>query len=293
MGYLLILLKTFFNQAETMIVKKYGQKHQIGGMFFNAVICLFSMIFFFITDKDGLYFPKELWSYGLISCVLFAAGFYYMYAALKVGSFAITKMFTSFTVIVTIVYGIVVLKESANLLTYVSIALILVSIFFMNFNNIDKSSDDNKKSFSVKWLIYVIIVFAANGFIGVLQRAQQIRFDAKCDNEFMIISLAGAFLGLTIIGLILERERLGYIVKHGTVYGMCAGIFNGASNFTGMLVLLCLPISISSPVSTGVGMIANFAISIIIYKEKFSKMQLLSAVMGLTAVVLLKVSELI
>ena len=33
MGYLLLALKALFHQSETMIVKKYGQKHKAGGMF--------------------------------------------------------------------------------------------------------------------------------------------------------------------------------------------------------------------------------------------------------------------
>ena len=291
MGYLLLILKAFSHQAETMIVRRYGQKHQVGGMFFNAVICLFSMIFFVVTDKGGYYFPKSLWTYGIISCIMFASGFYFMYAALKNGSFALTKLLSSFSGVITIFYGIAILKENANWLTYVSLVLIFTSVFLMNFGKADKTSQENKKAFSVKWLVYVVIVFVSNGLIGVLQREQQLAFDGRCDNEFMIISLLGAFLALMIFGFILERERLGYIIKHGTLYGMGAGLLNGASNFSGILMFLYLPVSLSTPLVTGLGIVLSFVISITLYKEKFNKMQMLSAVTGLVALVLLNVSK--
>lgn len=56
-------------------------------------------------------------------------------------------------------------------------------------------------------------------------------------------------MALTLFGLILERERIGYIVKHGTLCGMGAGLFNGASNFAGLLLLLYMPISLSTPLT--------------------------------------------
>ena len=293
MGYLFLVLKVLAHQGETMIVKKYGQKHRIGGMFFNAVICLFSMIFFIITEDGGFYFPKELWAYGLISCLMFAGGFYFMYAALKVGSFALTKLLSSFSSVITIAYGIVVLKEVANFLTYISLALVFTSVFLVNFSNTKSDDGKNQKPFSLKWLLYVFIILVTNGLIGVLQKMQQLRFDNACSNEFMIISLGGAFLFLTALGLVLERERLGYIVKHGSLYGLGAGVLNGASNFAGILLLLYMPISMSTPLNTGLSILLSFVISILIYKEKFDKMQIAGVAVGLVALVLLNVAKFI
>ena len=67
MGALLLVLDMITQQGEGMTVRAYGKRHAVGGMFFNAVICLFSMIFFFITDKGGLVFTKELIAYGVVS----------------------------------------------------------------------------------------------------------------------------------------------------------------------------------------------------------------------------------
>ena len=38
MGTFLLMLDAVVGQGETMIVRKYGKKHKIGGMFFNAMI---------------------------------------------------------------------------------------------------------------------------------------------------------------------------------------------------------------------------------------------------------------
>ena len=51
-GLSLAMGSVFAHQAEAMTVKRYGDKHGKGGMFFNAILCLFAVVFFLISDKD-------------------------------------------------------------------------------------------------------------------------------------------------------------------------------------------------------------------------------------------------
>ena len=182
MGTLLIIIDQFIGQGEGMVVRHYGKKYGDGGMFFNSFICLFASIFFLITDKGGLCFPKELWLYGIISCFLFATGFYTMYVALATGSYIGTKMFGGFSGIIPIAYGILFLKETATVTTYIATALIFLSVFLRVYQKPGSMKDENA---SLKWYIYLLLSAISNGFISVVSRMQQIRFDHAYDNEFM------------------------------------------------------------------------------------------------------------
>lgn len=284
-GMLLLILHQIVQQGEGMLVKNYGKKHGAGGMFFNAIICLFSMVFFFVTDKDGLHFPKELFLYGFVSCLMFATGFYSMYLALKLGSYAMSKLFASFSGIIAIAYGIVFLREPSNFITYTAIVLVFISVFLMNYK---KEKDSAEKGFSLKWFLAVLATVISNGLIAVLQKAQQLKFHNGCDNEFMILSLGGAFVALFVLGLILEREKLGQIIKHGTLYGAGAGLMNGAMNFLNLAVYIFIPISAATSIRTGLSIVGSFAVSVLIYREKFTLMQALSAGVGIIALLLLQ-----
>ena len=44
-GMLFVMGSLVSHQLETMIVKRYGDKYGKGGMFFNAIICIFAMIY--------------------------------------------------------------------------------------------------------------------------------------------------------------------------------------------------------------------------------------------------------
>ena len=76
-------------------------------------------------------------------------------------------------------------------------------------------------------------------------------------------------------------------IKNGFLYGMFAGMFNGINNFLILVTYNYVPISISAPVKTGLGMVISFLMSVIIYKEKFSRRQLLAVAIGIVAVVLM------
>lgn len=286
MGFLLILLNQTAHQVESMLVRRYGKKHGAGGLFFNAIICLFAMIFFVLTDRDGFNFPGELFLYGFVSCLMFAAGFYSMYLALQLGSYAISKLICSFSGVFAIVYGLVFLKEPAGVITYIAFALVFTSVFLMNYKT-GGGEKDEEKGFSLKWLICVLVSLVSNGMIAVLSRMQQIRFDNACDNEFMMLSLGGAFAALLAIALITERSGLKQMLKFGTLYGGLAGLMNGAGNLVNLATYIFLPISVVTPIRTGLGIVMNFAVSVLLYKEKFTHRQLVSAVIGVLALVLL------
>ncbi len=283
MGVFLLILNAALNQAESMVMRLYGKKHSVGGMFFNAIVSLSATVFFFLTDKNGLYFPKDIWIYGGISALMFASGFYTMFLALQLGSFVTTKTIASFYGILPILYGILFLKEPAGIYVYLGIVLVFVSMYLMNCS---KKGNEEKKAFSAKWLICVLVTTIINGLLGILIRMQQLHFNHACDNEFMILSCGGAFLLLLLLSFMQERDRIGYILKHGTPYGLLTGLVNGSKNLVSLFVYLYIPISIATPILSGLGIILSFLISVLIYKEKLTKTQLVSVAIGAVALVL-------
>jgi drug/metabolite transporter (DMT)-like permease len=186
-----------------MAVRLYGRKHQDGGMFFNAIICAFAALFLLITDKNGLQFPKELFLYSISGAVTTAVGFYTAYLAFKYGSFILTKLISSFYSVIVIAYGIVFLREPADLFGYIGIVLFLISSVMVNLKKEDVSE---KKEFSVKWLVCAVLCAVGNALLVIIMRSQQIKFDGAYDNEYMIVNSLGAAILLFAIGLITERK---------------------------------------------------------------------------------------
>ena len=282
-GMILICLGLVTNQFEAMIVRFYGKKYKNGGMFFNAIICLFAMIYFFVTDKGGLEFPRGVCLYGAINSLMYATGFYSAYAAFKHGSFGLSRLFTSFGVIIPTFYGIVFLKEPTTPFTYISFAMILISLFLMNY----QGKEHRGKKISFKWVLSIIFIIVSNAAISIIGRVQYGIYGNTYKNEFLIVSLAGATIALLILGLIFERDSFKVEIKHCLIFGALAGFFNGIGNLLTLITYEYLPISFISPVKSGVSIVISFLVSIILYGEGFNKRQLLSVVIGVLAVVLM------
>ena len=283
MGYLLIIVYTLLNLGESVFVRTYAKKHGSGGMLMNAIVALFATLFFVVTDADGFHAPAEMIPLAILNAFLFGAGFYCTFAAYKCGPYGLTRLIGNFSLIFTIFYGIFFLNEQPKIATYIGIVMIFAAMVLINY----KKKGEDEMGISLKWFILVMISMVANGFIGVFTRMQQIRFNDTCSSEFQIISIGGSFVLLALIGLILDRDKLPYFLKHGSIYGVGAGIFNGAKNFLTLVIYTLLPLSIVSPMKTGLGMLATFALALCIYKEKYAKKQIIGVILGVVAVILL------
>ena len=282
-GLSFVLCGIIVNQLEAIFVKRYGQKHGKGGMFFNAIICLFATIYFFVTDKGGLHFPKEILIYGLINSAMYAVGFYTVYIAFKTGSFGLTRLFTSFGVIISTFYGIIFLKEPTSIFTYIALGMIFVSLFLVNYQRNEKKA----QKISIIWVLCVLFNVISGSAIAIIGRMQFGIFGDAYKNEFLILSLGGAALYLLILGVLFEKNSFRTTIKYGALYGAAAGIFNGIANLITLVVYNYLPISFMTPFRSGLGLVINFLVSVLFYKEKLSKCQLVSVAIGVAAVVLM------
>ena len=286
-GYLLILLFALLDLGETMIYKAYGKKYSSGGMLMNAVIALFAGLFFLITDTGGFYAPVEMIPLACINMLLYATGFYLTFLSFKIGPYGLTRLILSFSLIMPIFYGLFFLDEETTPLTYIGIALVFAAMFLINFSPKESSKKSDEEGFSIKWLICIIASTLANGFIAILVRMQQLKFDNACSNEYQMISYAGAFILLALIGFITERKNLKSVIKSGLVYGIGAGLCNGVKDFTLIFAYLFLPISTVEPLRSSLSMIGAFLVSLMFYKEKYSRMQKIGILLGAAAVVIL------
>jgi len=291
LGLGLLLIYSTAHQGEVMLVRRYGKKHGAGGMLFNGVICLFAMIFFILTDRDGFCFARGLWIYGIANAVLYAAGFYFAYVAYASGNYFLTSTITSMQFIVPIVYGLVFLQEQSNALTYLSLAFSLGSVALMIYARWEKTekSDDNK-GISAKWLIATLITLFSNGFISIVAKMQQTAFDKLYSNEYMIITLAGASVSLLIMAIVLEKDGMKKTLRYGFTYGMGAGLLNGLKNAINLAIIALVPLSVLTPMKKGMGIVFTFLVSYFLYKERYTKLQYLSIVLSIIAIVLMQLS---
>lgn len=282
MGYFLIILKTIANISESVMIKKYNAKHSAGGMFFTGILSLFALIFFFVSDKNGLNFPTAMLPYAIAFGFIYCISYFLTFVALACGSFTLSMLIISYSLVFPILYGITFLHESVSVFTCSGLILLMISLFFVRENK-----DEKEKKFSVKWLIAITIVTIGNGLLAIIQKIQQLKFNNECNNEFMIIGLSVSALVLLTCGIIRDRKQLKEIIRYGIPYAGTAGVANGLNNLLTIAVNNLLPLSIVSPVCSGMKIVISFLSASILFKEKYMKRQIIGVGIGVIALVLL------
>jgi len=283
MSTLLLLLSSLCHQAEGVIVKKYNEKHADGNFIFTAFFAFFSMLFFVITHNGGYNFSWQIVPYALAAGALYSGSSFLCFVAYGCGSFVLSKLVLSYSIVITIGYGLIFLKEPVSVFAYIGLIIMIISIYLSNGKN------RGGVKFSLKWFVCIMLSAIGSGMFGVIQRMQQIKFNNSATNEFMIITLGFAFISFLIIGLILDGKNIGRIFKSGVPYAALAGISNGATNFLMLYVFTMIPISIASPSNAGIEIIISFILSKLMFKEVFTKSQVVSVMLGVVAVVLLNI----
>ena len=280
--FLLIILSNITSLVEGALIKKYNARHTKGGFIFTAMVSLFSLLFFLLTDKGGLDFRAEMIPYGIISGLLYCSASLLTFIALGCGPFTLSMLILSYSCIFSMSYGIFFLKDEVSLFTVLGIILILISLFL---NRSEKKQEEKRAS--LKWLVCIGISFFGSGMFGVMQKMQQLKFNNEITNEYMIVTLGISVATLFTIGFIKDYKYVGYIFKHGGIYASIAGISNGTTNFLSLLVNTMLPISIASPIRAGAKIILAFILSVVVFKEKFLKRQVIGVIIGAVALILL------
>ena len=286
---LLATLGTAIHQVEGVMIKQYNKKYGTGGFFFTALIALFAMAFFLVTDRNGLIFPLEMIPYGIASGAFYCMASFLTYIAYGCGSFVLTNLFLSYSLIFSVGYGLIILKEPATFLTYIGLTLMMISVFLVRKKKekATHTEEELRVKISFKWVICVALSVIGSGMFGVMQKLQQVKFNATCDNEFMIVTLFFSVVTLFLIGIIISGKNLLYILRHGGIYASVAGLSNGATNLLNLVVNAMIPISIAAPTRSGVKIVMSFLISLIIFKEKLSKRQTIGVIIGAIALILL------
>lgn len=281
MGYLLIFFKTIANISESVLIKKYNAKHSSGEMFFTGVLSVFAMLFFIITDKNGFNFPTKMLPYAIFFGIIYCISYLFTFVAFSCGSFTLSMLIISYSLIFPILYGIIWLNDTVTPFSYIGFFLLMISLFLV------RTKDEQKNKISAKWLIAIIITTVGNGLLAIIQKVQQVEFDNSCNNEFMIIAIAISAAVLLTVGIIKDRKDIKEVIRYGVPYAGLAGISNGLNNFLLICVNTLLPLSIVSPLCTGAKIVMSFITGQFMFKEEYNKRQIIGVIIGTISLVFL------
>ena len=237
-----------------------------------AAVALF--LFFGLFSPLRFHLPTVLWAsgYGLCLAVSMHTGF----MALSTGPMALTSILAALSLVIPTVWGLVFWKEPLSGWGAAGLALMLICIVLLNFRK--------EYGISKKWSVYALATFAANGFCSVIQKYHQRLYPRQYRIEFMLTAMLLVLLLLLAGELARKRPLKGRC----SGFGLAAGVMNAAANYIVLYLSAAENASVLFPVVSVGNVVAAWLVSKLFFREKMKKIQLLGLLLGIAAVVLLK-----
>ena len=159
------------------------------------------------------------------------------------------------------------------------LCVVFVMILFI-YLSMDKGSDMRLNKL---WLIYCLLAFVFQGGIGVLQKIHQSSLHKNETGVFLLT----AFICSLIYSCIRTKKsfsELNFSKKH-LCFALLCGICTFGMNYLNLKLSGILPSQLFFPIINGSAIILSSVASVLIFKEKLSKKQLIGLCGGMISLV--------
>ncbi len=285
MTYAILIAVVFASTFGSISKAAYCRNGKNSPFLFTAYGAFFSGLFFLCYNK----FQFSLDKHTAIMSVAFAICYVVCdvtgLLAIKRGSISLTSMFSSFSLLLPALFGIVYWKESAKPLFWIGILLFCISIVLVNINFKEKNQTN------LVWLILVALTFFGNGGCSVFQTYHQKTGGADFKAEFMIIAMAFVFVSNAVLSVFTLKKEVVTYSKRAVLWSLLYGILNAGVNL-GVMELSSggeINQSMFFPVISVGSLVLVTLASLLFFNEKLSKMQYGGIAVGIASIVMLQI----
>lgn len=279
MNAVLIILVILGMSTQGLTRKGFSLKHNAPFLFSFMSVGI-AMLFFIVSAGKNFVFSWDYIPYAIIFALGYGSATVFGFFAITHGSLGLTSLVTSYSLIIPTIYGILFLDEKPSFMLYIGLVLLFTSIFLINFVKGEKKP-------TVKWLIFVTLALVGNGICTTAQKVQQMEQNKAYKNEFMAIALFLVTIVCLIFAIIYHKKDFKPVfTKPIIILPIICGVANAVVNYL-VMVLSRLPASLLFPVISAGGIILTGIISLTIYRERFTKQQILGMILGIASVVCL------
>ena len=279
----LLCITIFATTIQSVFKKKVNAKFNGCEFSISTLITLFALVSFLIVSDLSL-FTSELLPYCLILSVCYATAAVTCVLAIGCGSLALTNLALAYSKAIPIFYSITFGTATLNTFQICGLICLGASMIFTYYKR-----DGGGVGITMKWLIYAVLLFLSNGMCGVVMQARQDKFGTSTDGAFMVVSLIFATSFLLIAAIIREKKGVLRVAKSGIHWCAMCGASNGVANFFGLKCLSIMNRAVYYPITSAGDLILTFVFSVVLFKEKLKKNQVVGFIFGIISMILINI----
>ena len=292
MPYVYLMSSVVFVASSSILGAFYNKKTE-GKKDTTSLYTLLSLgsvflfwVIFFAFDIDA---SLEIVPYSMLFALFYTVCNIAMIQALKTGPIVLTSLILQLSLIGVTIWGFFFWDAEFSLLVGIGLLLVAISLWLCLY-----SGKEEARPITVKWLIYVGLVFVGNAGCSIVQRTQQMQFEGRYGNFLMMVATGLSALVCMRGYFRSDRTDSKAIIKGSWYYPVSSGICNALLNLFVMLMAvppasLVLSSSVIYPVLAVGGLILTTVFSVFVFKEKMKWWQWIGVVIGIIAAGLLNI----
>ena len=273
-GLFLCSAMTTFSQ------QKYGRaiRHRTDIWVYALITGIISMLFFGITSGFSILLNKKTIIYALILTVMAIISYFVqllVYRYMGVVEVAVITM--SGKLLLTSIVGFLLFSETVSLISASRIVLMLITVLLIFAHNkkCNSKKNDSVQSFTLIGLLLCVAIVG----IGVLNTVvlKYIAIDAEVTSSNALFFFTNAMIALfSVLFLLFEShgsietvaKEFRAISKSGYLAIIAKTVSGNVSSLLGVLILANGDVSLYSPLSNALGLLATEAVAVFILRER-------------------------
>lgn len=280
MVYILVLLLGVLASSKVCVQTAFGKKsvkNSTDAMCFNVFVFIAAAIMF-LPQVFGC--SEIIWLYSAVGAV-FAVSYQLFYTnALSVGNVSMTVLMVNFSMVINVVISRLVYNDSVSFVRLLGICMTIAS--FVICNGVEKMTGVEKK-----WIVYTLLAMVSNSLGSLVQKA--LGESAYAEENLAFISclyIVSAVMGIIVYMILNKKEKRGFKIGIGMIkYAVGTGVLLGLYQMVYTYALAQAEGTFIFPAQTGSIIIFSTLSGVLIFKDKFTKKQLIGVLIGMIALV--------
>lgn len=266
----IVLQNSLFNS-----VSKKDLKTHTDTLYYNSYIYIVCVILFGILAIGNSVSAYSI-ALGLLFGIVTMLSNFYKLSALSKGPMHITILITTSSMILPAISGAVFFSEKFSIGKGIAMIALILFIYL-------SLKKEHTETINKKWILYCFISFLCQGAIGIIQKIHQ----TSVHKNELFLFLAVSFLFSFLFARILSRKSkttYQFRKKQYVFSGIC-GICTFIMNFLNLQLSGILPTQLFFPLVNGSSIVLTSLISVTMFKEKITKLQLTGLIGSLISLI--------
>lgn len=282
MNYIILFIIILGMILQSIIRKEFDIKNKgaYNILVFNVILSATSLFMLLCLCKFRLQFHVPTLIYSLVFAVSFSITMICSFKALEYGLLSLTSLVIAYSLAIPTIFGIVVLRESIKSTVVIGIILLAFSLFFIN-----KKGGENK--ITLKWAVMAFLSFLGNGTASAVLKMHQVNYPGLYRLDFMVFGMAVVTIISVLTCINIKPADFISEVKKNYIYAISAGAASGAVNYAVIILSSKMTASVMFPLISAGNIVLTYFVSVLWYKEKLSRIQILGFLMGTISVIAL------